>query len=166
MVASQFSVDAPDFGAHLQPQLGVEVRQRLVHQHQRRLDDDGAGDRHALLLAAGKLARQFLRVPVELHQRQRRVDRARCRFGFAAHRRPKPMFLRTSCAETARSSGTPCRSRASRAAACRCASRRARCCRRERSSPAMQFSAVDLPQPEGPSSAMNSPRLTVKRHAR
>ena len=29
------------------------------------------------------------------------------------------------------------------------------------SSPAMQLSAVDLPQPEGPSSAMNSPRRTV-----
>ena len=29
------------------------------------------------------------------------------------------------------------------------------------SSPAMQFNAVDLPQPEGPSSAMNSPRLIV-----
>ncbi len=28
-------------------------------------------------------------------------------------------------------------------------------------SPAMQFSAVDLPQPDGPSSAMNSPRLMV-----
>ena len=27
------------------------------------------------------------------------------------------------------------------------------------SRPAMQFSAVDLPQPDGPSSAMNSPRL-------
>ena len=33
------------------------------------------------------------------------------------------------------------------------------------SSPAMQLSAVDLPQPDGPSSAMNSPRLTVERHA-
>jgi hypothetical protein len=29
------------------------------------------------------------------------------------------------------------------------------------SSPAMQLSAVDLPQPEGPSSAMNSPRRMV-----
>ena len=27
--------------------------------------------------------------------------------------------------------------------------------------PAMQLSAVDLPQPDGPSSAMNSPRRTV-----
>ncbi len=30
------------------------------------------------------------------------------------------------------------------------------------SSPAMQFSAVDLPQPDGPSRATNSPRLTVR----
>ncbi len=29
------------------------------------------------------------------------------------------------------------------------------------SSPARQFSVVDLPHPDGPSSAMNSPRLTV-----
>ncbi len=29
------------------------------------------------------------------------------------------------------------------------------------SSPAMQLSAVDLPQPDGPRSAMNSPRLIV-----
>ena len=29
------------------------------------------------------------------------------------------------------------------------------------SSPARQFKAVDLPQPEGPSRAMNSPRCTV-----
>lgn len=49
--ADQF-VNAPDFGAHLDPQFGVEVRQRLIHQHQRRLDDDGARDRHALLLSA------------------------------------------------------------------------------------------------------------------
>ncbi len=28
--------------------------------------------------------------------------------------------------------------------------------------PAMQFSAVDLPQPDGPSSAMNSPRSTAR----
>ena len=31
------------------------------------------------------------------------------------------------------------------------------------SRPAMQLSAVDLPQPDGPSSAMNSPRLIVMR---
>ncbi len=30
------------------------------------------------------------------------------------------------------------------------------------SSPARQFSVVDLPQPDGPSKAMNSPRRTVR----
>jgi hypothetical protein len=37
------------------PQLGIEVRQRLVHQEDVRLAHDGAGERHALALAAGKL---------------------------------------------------------------------------------------------------------------
>ena len=32
------------------------------------------------------------------------------------------------------------------------------------SRPARQLSAVDLPQPDGPSRAMNSPRLMVERH--
>ena len=48
-------MDAADFGSHFETQLGVEVRQRLIHQHQRRFDDDGARDGDALLLAAGEL---------------------------------------------------------------------------------------------------------------
>ena len=44
------------FLAHLQPQLGVEIRQRLVEQQHLRLDRQRAGDRDALLLAAGELA--------------------------------------------------------------------------------------------------------------
>ena len=39
---------------HLADQLGVERRGRLVEQHQLRLHGQRAGDRHALLLAAGK----------------------------------------------------------------------------------------------------------------
>ena len=35
--------------------LRVEVRQRLIHQAHRRLGDDGAAQRHALLLPAGQL---------------------------------------------------------------------------------------------------------------
>ena len=69
---------------------------------------------------------------------------------------------RPSDAETARSSGTPRR-------CCACARRRGsgrgprpRCCRRRaRSRPAMMRSSVVLPQPEGPSSETNSPRLTA-----
>jgi hypothetical protein len=44
-----------DLDAHLRAQLGVEIGQRLVHQADRALRDDGARQRHALLLAAGKL---------------------------------------------------------------------------------------------------------------
>ena len=50
-----------------------------------------------------------------------------------------------------------------RPAARRCACRRARCAPPvSGSSPARQLSAVDLPQPEGPSRAMNSPRRIVR----
>ncbi len=38
--------------AHLLAQVGVEVGQRLVEQERLRLDDQRAGQRHALLLAA------------------------------------------------------------------------------------------------------------------
>jgi hypothetical protein len=36
----------------LGPQLGVEVRQRLVHQERLRAPDEGPGQRHPLPLAA------------------------------------------------------------------------------------------------------------------
>ena len=39
---------------HLVAELGVQVGQRLVHQQDLRLPDDGAADSHALTLAAGK----------------------------------------------------------------------------------------------------------------
>ena len=45
-------MQAADLEAHLLAQIGVEVRERLVEQQHRGLDDDGAGQRHALLLAA------------------------------------------------------------------------------------------------------------------
>ena len=52
--------------AHLElhglAQLAVERAERLVEQQQARVEDDGAGERHALLLAAGELARQALLV--------------------------------------------------------------------------------------------------------
>ena len=43
--------------AHRDAELEVEVRQRLVEQQDARLEHDRTGDRDALLLAAGKLAR-------------------------------------------------------------------------------------------------------------
>jgi hypothetical protein len=46
-----------DFAAHIGAQLRVQVRQRFVHQTDRRLGNDSAPQRDALLLAARKLAR-------------------------------------------------------------------------------------------------------------
>ena len=83
----------------------------------------------------------------------RRAGRPACA-GRSRHCRAR------SCAGTARSSGTPCRSRALRAPS---VSMRVSSSQIEprvgASRPARQFSAVDLPQPDGPSRAMNSPRL-------
>ena len=106
-------VDAPDLRAHLQPQLGVQVGQRLVHQHQRRLDHDGARDRHALLLAAGQLAGQLVRLRLQPHQRQRLDPPAARSPPAAAAASPgrSRCSAAPSCAGTAHSSGTPCRSR-------------------------------------------------------
>ena len=44
-----------DLGAHLHPQLGVEVGQRLVHEEHLRLAHDRAAHGHPLALAAGEL---------------------------------------------------------------------------------------------------------------
>jgi len=49
---AELAVDAPDLLAHLEAKLRVEIGQGLVHQHERRLDHDGARDGDALLLAA------------------------------------------------------------------------------------------------------------------
>ena len=51
-----------DLGAHLVAELGVEVGQRLVHQEDLRVPDDGAADGDTLPLAAG----QRLRLTVEV----------------------------------------------------------------------------------------------------
>ena len=48
----------PDqFAAHLLAQLGVEIRERLVEQHDLGLVGDRAGERDALTLTAGKIRR-------------------------------------------------------------------------------------------------------------
>ena len=49
--------EAAHDGQHLADHLGVERAGRLVEQHRRRLHRERAGDRHALLLAAGELGR-------------------------------------------------------------------------------------------------------------
>ena len=71
---------------HLPAELGVERAERLVEQDQPRLADDGAGERHALLLAAGELRGIALAEIAERDQLQRLRRRAR---GFPPCRTPR-----------------------------------------------------------------------------
>ena len=116
-------VDEGDAGAALQllqldphalAQLGVEIGQRLVEQQDRRLDDQRAGERDALLLAAGQLVRIAAFEPAQIDQRKRLLDLllAPPRSGpCAASARTRRSGTR-SCAARPRSSGTPCPCRA------------------------------------------------------
>ena len=54
---TEFIMQAADFEAHFLPQIGIEVRERFIQQQHGGFHDNGAGQRHALLLAAGKLGR-------------------------------------------------------------------------------------------------------------
>ena len=130
--AAEHGVDAADLGPHLQPQLGIQVGQRLVHQHQRRLHHDGARDRHALLLAAGQLAGQLVAPASPAAPAPApRPPAARSRpSADAASPGRSRCSAAPSCAGTARSSGTPCRSRDPPAPARRAAARPARSRRR------------------------------------
>jgi hypothetical protein len=61
----QLHLDALQLLAHLYADLRVERGERLVHQQYLGLEDQGPGDGHALLLAAGELARVLLLVAVQ-----------------------------------------------------------------------------------------------------
>jgi hypothetical protein len=87
---------APDLGAHLHAQLGVEVGERLVEQEDLRVAHDGAAHRDALPLPARELARvavssasrpEDLRRPLHLA--------APCLVGALASFMEKAMFCRT-----------------------------------------------------------------------
>jgi len=51
-----------ELDAHLHPQLGIEIGERLVEQEHARVTHDGAAKRDALALAAGELARLALEI--------------------------------------------------------------------------------------------------------
>ena len=81
---SEACVDALDLGTHLDTQLGVEIRERLVEQKQPRVQHQRAGDRDALLLPAGEL--RWIAI-LEFRQAARAAaSRARVRLIFG--RRP------------------------------------------------------------------------------
>ena len=53
---------------------GIEVRRRLVRQNEPGAGDEGASDRHPLLLAAAQLVRAVARVGGETHALEYRGD--------------------------------------------------------------------------------------------
>ena len=67
-------LDPGDLGAHLHPQLRVQVGQRLVHQERRRVADDGPAHRDPLPLAAGQVGRLAFQVLGQVEDPGRIVD--------------------------------------------------------------------------------------------
>ncbi len=129
---AELALQLPQLDAHLDPQPGIEVRQRLVEQQHLRLDHDRARERDALLLAAGQLRRPAVGEGGEPDQVERVRDLA-LDLGareLAALEAEGDVLARRSCAATARSSGTPCRRCGSTAAAASRRARRSGCGRR------------------------------------
>ena len=67
---AELHLEALELAPHAQPQERVERRKRLVEEQHLGLDDEGASQRHALALPAGKLRRQPRVVAFEADQRE------------------------------------------------------------------------------------------------
>ena len=67
-------LDPRDLGAHLHPQLRVEVRERLVHQERLRLANDRPAHRDPLALPAGKIRRLAIEMLGEVEDLCRLLD--------------------------------------------------------------------------------------------
>ena len=160
------AVDALDLELHLLAQLLVERAERLIHQQQAPADRPSrarapraAAGRPRAGAGSGRQARRAQ--PARSASATRRSVSAAC---DAAHlQREGDVAAHASCAETARSAGTPCRCRAGKAAGDRPACRSERCepasgcC-----SPATIISVVVLPEPDGPRNVRNSWRRSER----
>ena len=137
----------------------VERRERLVHQQHARRGDQRARDRHPHPHAAG----EFARIGVgEIRQGRRAPAPPQCAAPRRRARRRRASAAGTRCRTpwpTASGSAPGTRS-PDRGALRR--SRHATVPRDGSLRPAMMRSAVDLPQPDGPSSDRNSPSRTSR----
>ena len=84
---AELAVQVLQLDLHVLAQLLVERAERLVHQHELRVEHERAGQRDALLLAARELARQAVGHALQAHHVERARD-ALSLLGFrdAAHR--------------------------------------------------------------------------------
>ena len=74
MVRPDPLVEAEQLGAHLDPEQGIEVRERLVHQEGERLADDRPAQGDPLALAAGQLVGVLVELAADLEQGRRGLD--------------------------------------------------------------------------------------------
>ena len=68
------AVQFGEFGAHVNAQSRIEVRQRLVHQERQRLAHHGPAESRALALSAGKLARLAVKERIDLENARRLIN--------------------------------------------------------------------------------------------
>ena len=150
--------------AQILADLGVERAERLVEQQDARLDRERAGQRDALALAAGKLRRIALAEPAELDEIEQFLDAARdLGLGRARSRRLRTVRPKATLSATVmwrnsaycwKTKPTP---RSVTGWSVTSSPSNATVPASGNSSPAMIRSSVVLPEPEGPSSARNSP---------
>ena len=69
-------MEPTDLKAHLEAELRIEIRERLVHEDERRLGDDRPRERDALLLAARQLSGIATSEAAELDEVERAADPA------------------------------------------------------------------------------------------
>ena len=161
-------VDLFEEAEEVDRELGVEVARRLVGEDERRLADDGAGDRDALLLAAREDAGGVFAAPLQADALERLADaRATRRLGRPSTSRVMATFSKTVHRSTSLKSWktTPMLRRRN---GTELAVRRAMSRPMKRIRPWSTVSArwrrrrsVDLPAPLGPVMKTNSPRSII-----
>ena len=93
---AEAALDPRDLGAHVDAQLRVEVRERLVHQERGGRAHDRAAHRDALALAAGELGGLAVEVLGQAEDPRRLLDLRRALLlGHLAQLSEKPMFSAT-----------------------------------------------------------------------
>ena len=94
-VMPDLGLDALELDLHLPAQLEVERAERLVEQQHLRVVDQGARQRHPLLLAAGELGRLARGEARQLHQLQQRPSARSAASRLRRRRSPKATLSKT-----------------------------------------------------------------------
>ena len=154
--------DLQQLGLHELARLRVQRRERLIHQQHGRVRRQRPGQIHALLHAAGKLRRIVPFEAAQAHQLDEVFGALApwwlCRSASAVPSR-SGRCRRWSATAAGWNAGTPRRGRCPARGPCLPVNRRPSLLHTA-AGPATMFSSEVLPQPLGPTMAMNSPSAT------